>query len=72
MANLEYFLPKETALPAGKIFFPKWRVRHLRPLSHFYMESIRKKITELEILSGNLSLEIYANEALKIYASEIV
>lgn len=72
MSNLEYFLPKETALPEGKTLFPKWRVRHLRPLSHFYRESIREKITDLEALSGDISLSMYAAEALKIYASEIV
>ena len=72
IANLEYFLPKETALPAGKLFFPKWRVRHLRPLTYFYEESIRKKLTELEALRGGLSLKRFADEALKIYASEIV
>lgn len=72
MSNFEYFSPKETALPAGKTFFPKWRVRHLRPLSHFYQKTIRQKLSELDTLDDLMPAPRYAAEALQIYATTFV
>lgn len=70
-ADFEYSNPKTTSLPAGKRFIPKWRVRHLKPLSHFYTRIVRQKIAGLRVLDEQLPLETYATAALAIYATSI-
>lgn len=69
-ALVEYFSPTETKLPSGKTYFPRWRVRHLRPLSHFYPELLRQKVVDLRNLDLGMSPQRFAELALNIYATK--
>jgi hypothetical protein len=68
-SDLEYYNPKATVLPTGKRFIPKWRVRHLQPLSYFYTEIVRWKIDKIKTLDERLPLDVFGDAALKIYAT---
>jgi hypothetical protein len=53
-ADREVANPAILALPLGKKFYPHWRRRHLRPLSHFYTEEDRVRIRTLVELDHGL------------------
>jgi len=67
-SNYEYVHPRATELPADKHFIPKWRVRHLKPLSHFDSQNNRRKISEIYTIDEQLPLAEYTQAALEIYA----
>ena len=67
-ANFEYFNPRVTELREGQHFIPRWRVRHIKPLSYFYTKSKRLKIARIYNLDEQLPLEEYSQAALEIYA----
>lgn len=69
-ALVEYLSPTESILPSGKSFFPRWRVRHLRPLSHFYPMLLRQKVVDLRNLDLCMSPQRYTELALNIYATK--
>lgn len=67
-SDFEYFHPSNPTLLPGKRIIPKWRVRHLKPLSHFYRINACETIAELQGLSEKLPLEVFATKAFEIYA----
>lgn len=67
-SNFEYVNPRATELPADKHFIPKWRVRHIKPLSHFCSGEKRRIISKIYALNEQLPLEEYTQVALEIYA----
>lgn len=69
MAELEDIHPKKYTPTAGKNFYPKWRVRHLKPISRFFEESARKQIQELASLQHAMTNDEYRIAALNIYAA---
>jgi len=70
-AHVEYVSPKVPELPSGKSFFPRWRVRHFRPLSYFYEKSLRQKVIDLRGIDLCMDCRIYADMALNIYAAKL-
>ena len=69
-AAIEYFTPTETILPEGKTYYPRWRVRHLRPLSYFYQQFWRQRILDIKKLDLCMDPQRYAELALNIYATK--
>ena len=68
-ANYEYFNPRATEVQLGKQFIPRWRVRHIKPLSYFYSRRNRQKISDIYNIDEALPLETYSQAALEIYAT---
>ncbi|CAG9165234.1 hypothetical protein LMG23992_00378 [Cupriavidus laharis] len=70
VSEFEYFNPHIPELPAGKQVIPRWRVRHMKPLSHFYDKSTRRKLAELQALDEGLTADAFARAALEICAKK--
>jgi hypothetical protein len=56
-------------LSQGKNHYPRWRVRHLRPLSYFYSQERRSTIEKLIGIDENITLEKFIDEALIIFST---
>ena len=63
-ASLEYLSPSPPPLAVeGKQVYPRWRVRHLRPLSYFYRRKARRRLSALLKLDIELELDEYIEAA---------
>lgn len=66
--QLEYDEPRKSTAPFGKRTWPRWRVRHLRPLSYFFPEKRRELIQALSLLDESMPSDEFINKALLLYA----
>lgn len=68
-ASLEYLSPSPPP-PAveGKRVYPRWRVRHLRPLSYFYRRKARRRLSALMALDIDLAFDAYVEAACRGFA----
>jgi hypothetical protein len=68
-ASLEYLSPSVPP-PAveGKRVYPRWRVRHLRPLSYFYRRKARRRLSALLALDIELAFDAYVEAACRSFA----
>jgi hypothetical protein len=68
-ASLEYLSPSPPP-PAveGKRVYPRWRVRHLRPLSYFYRPKARRRLSALLALDIELAFDAYVEAACRGFA----
>ncbi len=68
-ASLEYLSPSVPP-PAveGKRVYPRWRVRHLRPLSYFYRRKARRRLSALLALDIELAFDAYVEAACRGFA----
>lgn len=68
-ASLEYLSP---SLPPpsieGKRIYPRWRVRHLRPLSYFYRRKARWRFSALLAIDIELAFDTYVDAACRVFA----
>ncbi len=55
-SKLEYDNPRPLKMPQVKRYYPRWRVRHLRPLSYFYGENQRLLMAKLMNVDENKAL----------------
>lgn len=68
-ASLEYLTPSPPPpLVEGKRVYPRWRVRHVRPLSYFYRPKTRRRLSALLALDIGLALEAYVEAACRGFA----
>lgn len=67
--NFEYDEPRPSTAPWGKRSWPRWRVRHLRPLSYYFPKEGRALIQKIKALNEQLPCEQFVNDALLLYAS---
>lgn len=66
--QLEYNEPRpSTALP-GKKSWPRWRVRHLRPLSYYFQKTDYNTILALKNMDESVSLEEFIYNSLFQYS----
>ena len=66
--QLEYDEPRPSTAPMGKRSWPKWRVRHLRPLSYYFTQEHRALLQALWNLDENASPVEFVYDALLLYA----
>lgn len=66
--QLEYDEPRESTAPFGKRTWPRWRVRHLRPLSYFFPVERRALLQALRSLDESTPSDEFVNKALLLYA----
>ncbi len=66
--QLEYDEPRPSTAPWGKRSWPKWRVRHLRPLSYYFPQERRALLQALRTLDENVPSDQFVYEALLLYA----
>ena len=68
-AALEYLSPSTPPPPVeGKRIYPRWRVRHLRPLSYFYSRKARRRLSALLALDIELAFDAYVEAACREFA----
>lgn len=68
-AALEYLSPSPPSLAVeGKKVYPRWRVRHLRPLSYFYRRKARRRLSALLALDIELAFNAYVEAACRDFA----
>jgi hypothetical protein len=68
-AALEYLRPSPPPLAVeGKRVYPRWRVRHLRPLSYFYRPKARRRLSALLTLDIELAFDAYVEAACRGFA----
>lgn len=68
-ASLEYLSPSPPPPEVeGKRVYPRWRVRHLRPLSYFYRSKARRRLSALLALDIELAFDAYVEEACRGFA----
>ena len=68
-ASLEYLSPSTPPPPAeGKRIYPRWRVRHMRPLSYFYSRKARRRLSALLTLDIALAFDAYVEAACRGFA----
>lgn len=60
--------PRPSTAPVGKRSWPKWRVRHLRPLSYYFPKEHRGLIQAIWNLDENVPSVDFINDALTLYA----
>lgn len=68
-ATAEYAEPQSFAAPLGKCARSMWRVRHLRPISHYFSQDHRRLLISLRILDEQLPREQFIYQAAMRYAS---
>lgn len=66
--QLECDEPRPSTAPRGKRSWPKWRVRHLQPLSYYFPRERRALIQSLRNLDENVPSDQFVSEALLLYA----
>lgn len=67
-AALEYLSPSPPPSLEGKRVYPRWRVRHFRPLSYFYCRKARRRLSALLNLDIELTFDTYADAACRSFA----
>lgn len=67
--QLEYDEPRPSTAPRGKRSWPRWRVRHLRPISYYFPEERRSTLQALRRLDENIPSEQFVYKALLLYAN---
>ena len=68
-ASLEYLSPTPPPLAVeGKQVYPRWRVRHLRPLWYFYRPKARRRISALLMTDIELAFDAYVEAACRGFA----
>lgn len=68
-ASLEYLSPSPPPIAVeGKRFYPRWRVRHLRPLSYFYCRKAKRRLSALLTLDIELDFDAYVEAACRGFA----
>lgn len=66
--QLEYDEPRQSTAPFGKQSWPRWRVRHLRPLSYYFPAERRALLQALRSLDEGTPADQFVNKALLLYA----
>lgn len=66
--QLEYDEPRQSTAPFGKRSWPRWRVRHLRPLSYYFPVDRRALLHALRSLDESTTSDEFVNKALLLYA----
>jgi hypothetical protein len=68
-ASLEYLSPSPPPIVVeGKRVYPRWRVRHMRPLSYFYRRKARRRLSALLTLDIELAFDAYVEAACRGFA----
>lgn len=68
-ASLEYLSPSPPPIAVeGKRVYPRWRVRHLRPLSYFYRRKAQRRLSALLTLDIELAFDAYVEAACRGFA----
>jgi hypothetical protein len=68
-ASLEYLSPSPPPIAVeGKRVYPRWRVRHLRPLSYFYRRKAQRRLSALLTLDIELAFDAYVEAACRAFA----
>ena len=70
-ASLEFLNPSPPPPPLSfesKQIYPRWRVRHLRPLSYFYRHKAQKRLLALLTLDIKLGFDAYVEAACRGFA----
>lgn len=67
--QLEYDDPRPSTALSGKRSWPRWRVRHLRPLSYYFPKNHRATIQALKKLDENALPEDFINNAILLYVN---
>lgn len=68
-AALEFLSPSPPPIASeGKKIYPRWRVRHMRPLSYFYRRTARRRLSALLALDIELKFDDFVNAACRSYA----
>lgn len=67
--QMEYDDPRPSTAFSGKKFWPRWRVRHLRPLSYYFPQHHRANIQALRKLDENVPPEEFIKNAAFAYAN---
>lgn len=66
--QLEYDEPRQSTAPFGKRSWPRWRVRHLQPLSYYFPAERRALLQALRSLNEGTPADQFVNKALLLYA----
>lgn len=66
--QLEYDEPRQSTAPFGKRSWPRWRVRHLQPLSYYFPVKRRALLQAIGSLNESTPLEEFISKALLLYA----
>ena len=66
--QLEYDEPRQSTAPFGKRSWPRWRVRHLRPLSYYFPAERRALLQALRSLDESTPADQFVDKALLLYA----
>ncbi|MGV7209337.1 hypothetical protein ACLB1G_15940 [Oxalobacteraceae bacterium A2-2] len=66
--QLEYNEPRLSSAPIGKRSWPRWRVRHYRPLSYYFPQKRRAILEALKNLDEGCPWDEFVYEALLLYA----
>ena len=66
--QFEYDEPRQSTAPFGKRTWPRWRVRHLRPLSYFFPVERRTLLQALRSLDESAPSDEFVKRALLLYA----
>lgn len=53
---------------SSKNYYPKWRVRHLRSIEHYFQKNVRDAVTVIESLDDDKPLSITRDNAVRIYS----
>jgi hypothetical protein len=67
-SEFEYVKPRPSTAPLGKQFWPRWRVRHLHPLSYYFTRERRALLEALKNLDENMAKDEFVYKALFLYA----
>lgn len=68
--ELEYSNPRPSTANSGKRSWPRWRVRHIRPLFYYFPERHRLTIQAMKELDMNLSVEKFIHDIVILYAEK--
>lgn len=64
----EYDEPRSSTASYGKRSWPRWRVRHMQPLSYFFQPTQRRLLLALEELNESLEKDQFMEKILQLYA----
>lgn len=68
-ASLEYLSPSSPPPSVeGKRVYPRWRVRHLRPISYFFRRKAKRRLSALLTLDIELTFDTYVEAACRSFA----
>lgn len=65
--QIEYDDPRPSTALSGKRSWPRWRVRHLRPISYYFPQDHRATILALKKLDENTPSEEFLHNAVLLY-----